>query len=280
MKIVLITGATDGLGKRVARDLAERGATVLLHGRSHEKGEAVLREIRQATVSDQLTYYNADFSSLDEVRRLAEAIQTDHERLDLLINNAGIGFGEPDSERQLSRDGYELRFQVNYLAGFLLTLRLLPLLRRSETARVVNVASAGQQALDFDDLMLERGYSGTRAYRQSKLAQVMFTLELAERLRATGITVNALHPATFMDTNMVREADITPHNAVEEGAEAVEHLASSPELADLTGRYFDGKQEARADGQAYDEETRRRLWDLSEELTGIAITEERPMEGR
>lgn len=270
-QVVLVTGGTDGLGKQVAHDLAGRGATLLLHGRNREKGEATLQEIQEATGNDALTYYNADFASLDEVRRLAEEVQADHDRLDVLINNAGSGFGEPGGARAMSRDGYELRFQVNYLAGFLLTVRLLPLLRRASPARVVNVASAGQHAIDFDDVMLEGDYSGQRAYSQSKLAQIMFTFELAERLGGTEVTVNALHPATYMDTNMVQEADLTPRNTVKEGAEAVEHLVTSPGLGDVTGQFFDGNQRARANAQAYDEAARWRLWALSEELTGADV---------
>lgn len=265
---VFITGATDGLGKRVARDLAGRGAEVLLHGRRPEKGEAVLNEIQDDTGNDRLSYYNADFASLDEVREMSERIANEQERLDVIINNAGIGFGEPGSGREESRDGYELRFQVNYLAGFLLTLRLMSLLRRPGAARIVNVASGAQQAIDFDDVMLERDYSGHRAYSQSKLAQIMFTVELAERLGDSGPAVYALHPATYMDTNMVREAEITPTNSVQKGADAVEYLAISPEVDDLSGRYFNGKTPSRADGQAYDASARRRLWELSERLTG------------
>ncbi len=268
-QVILVTGATDGLGKRVARDLAARGATVLLHGRSREKGEATLQEIREATGNQKLNYYNADFSSLDAVRQLSEEIQTDQERLDVLINNAGIGAGLRQSRREKSADGYELRFAVNYLAPFLLTQRLLPLLRRSAPARIVNVASAGQRPIDFDNVMLEDGYDGLRAYRQTKLALVMFTFDLAEDLRKTGITVNSLHPATLMSTRMVLETDYFggPISTVEEGAHAVEYLATSSELTGVTGEYFDGKQRTRANAQAYDKEARRRLRILSEQLT-------------
>jgi len=268
-QVILVTGATDGLGKRVARDLAAQGATVLLHGRSREKGEATLQEIREATGNEKLIYYNADFSSLDAVRQLSKDIQADKERLDVLINNAGIGAGLRQSRQEKSADGYELRFAVNYLAPFLLTHRLLPLLRRSAPARIVNVASAGQRPIDFDNVMLEDGYDGLRAYRQSKLALVMLTFDLAGDLRKSGITVNSLHPATLMSTKMVLETDYFggPLSTVEEGAHAVEYLATSPELGGVTGEYFDGKQRARANAQAYDKEARRRLRILSEQLT-------------
>ena len=264
--VVLVTGATDGLGREVARDLAGEGATVLLHGRDRDRVDATAGEIRETTGNEHLHTYLADFSSLDEVRRLAEEVQGDHEHLHVLINNAGIGTGE----RTLSRDGHELRFAVNYLATYLLTRLLLPLLRESAPARIVNVASAGQTAIDFDDPMLERGYDGMRAYSQSKLAQVMFTFDLAEELEGTGVTVNCLHPATLMDTKMVREAFGRPRTSVREGTDATVRLAADPDLEGVSGRYFEGQREAAAAPQAYDREARAALRRLSEELTGVA----------
>jgi NAD(P)-dependent dehydrogenase (short-subunit alcohol dehydrogenase family) len=261
---VLITGATDGLGRRVAFDLATAGATVLLHGRSRERLEATLEEAREESGIEKLGSYLADLSSLGEVRALAEQVIAEQDRLDVLINNAGV----IERERRESEDGYELTFAVNYLAHFLLARLLVPLLRDSAPARVVNVASVGQSPIDFDDVMLERGYSPMRAYTQSKLAQVMFTFELAERLRGSGVTVNALHPASLMDTRMVRETFGRSMSTVEEGAEAAVRLAAAPELEGVTGRYFDGTREGRANPQAYDEEARKRLWTLSEELSG------------
>ena len=154
-----------------------------------------------------------------------------------------------------------------YLAGFLLTRLLLPLIKASAPARIVNVSSAGQQALDFDDVMLMRSFSGRRAYCQSKLAQIMFTLDLAQELAGSGVTVNALHPATYMDTAMVRRAGVTPMSSVDEGAEAILNLATSPDIAGTSGRYFNGLREARADRQAYDDDARRRLMEISLELT-------------
>ena len=260
---VLVTGATDGLGRHVALELANKGATVLLHGRSRERCEAVFEEVQRQTGSGGGSrYYLADLSSLSEVRGLAEQILSEHDRLDILVNNAGI----IAEEREETEDGVELTFAVNYLAHFLLTNLLLPLLLGSAPARIVNVASAGQSPVDFRDVMLKRGYSGMKAYTQSKLAQVMFTFELAERLRGTGVTVNALHPATLMDTKMVRETFGHASSTVQEGTEAVVRLAASPELEGVTGRYFDGTREARADRQAYDAGARKRLWDLSEKL--------------
>jgi NAD(P)-dependent dehydrogenase (short-subunit alcohol dehydrogenase family) len=284
-KTVLVTGSTDGVGKLVARQLAQAGAHVLLHGRSREKGQRVLEEIRAATGSDRLEFHLADLSSLLEVRGLAEMVAVRHAALHLLVNNAGIGFGPREAmRREVSRDGYELRFAVNYLSGFLLTHLLLPALRRGAPARIVNVSSAGQYPIDFDDVMLTQGYEGTRAYRQSKLAQVMFTIDLATQLKDAGITVTCLHPATFMNTNMVIESGYAPVSRIEDGADAVLALAASPELEGKTGLYFDGKREARANAQAYDAAARRHLWDLSMRLTGLsgetsAAAPERPPSG-
>jgi NAD(P)-dependent dehydrogenase (short-subunit alcohol dehydrogenase family) len=269
-KTVLVTGSTDGVGKLVAQRLAQAGAHVLLHGRSRDKGLRTLAEIRAATGSDRLEFHLADLSSLIEVRGLAEMVSARHEKLHLLVNNAGIGFGPRGAmRREVSRDGHELRFAVNYLSGFLLTHLLLPTLRDGAPARIVNVSSAGQYPIDFEDVMLARGYEGTRAYRQSKLAQVMFTIDLAEQLKDAGITVNCLHPATFMNTNMVIESGYSPTSSVEEGADAILQLAMSSELEGKTGLYFDGQRQARANAQAYDTAARQRLRDLSMQLTGL-----------
>jgi NAD(P)-dependent dehydrogenase (short-subunit alcohol dehydrogenase family) len=264
---ILVTGATDGLGRALARELAARGATVLVHGRRQERLDDTLREIREGTGSDRLRPYRADLASLEQVRRLAREVGAE-QRLDVLVNNAGLaGTGD----REVSADGLELRFAVNYLAPFLLTRLLLPLLRRSAPARIVNVASVGQVPIDFDDVLLERGWEPLRAYRQSKLAQVMFTFELAERLRAageTGVTVTALHPATLMDTKMAIESFGYAMSTVDEGVAATLRLAVAPEVDGVSGRYFDGLRESRANAQAYDPEARRRLWRLSEQLAG------------
>lgn len=270
--VFLVTGATDGLGQKVATDLAEKGATLLLHGRDRDKGRMVQAKIHKATGNDRLYYYNADLSSLDEVDALAALVSKRCSRLDVLINNAGVGAGPDPARRQVSSDGFELRFAVNYLAPFLLTRRLLPLLRRTADeageARVVNVASVAQRDLDFDDVMLEREYDGMRAYAQSKQALIMFTMDLAEELAGTGVTANVLHPASLMDTNMVREWFGAARTTVEEGALHVERLALSEELKGVSGVYFDQSREARVSEQAYDLEARRRLRELSFKWTG------------
>ena len=267
---ILVTGATDGLGRALATELAHEGAKVLLHGRDDARGQQAVEEIRARTESESLSWYRADFASLEEVRELARRVEAEHDRLDVLVNNAGIGTTLPgDGARMESRDGHELRFAVNYLAPFLLTRLLRPLVLRSAPARIVNVSSAGQAPIDFGDVMLEAGYDGVQAYCQSKLAQVMFTFDLAEELRDEGVTVNCLHPATYMPTKMVRAAGARPVSSLEEGAAATLRLVTDPALDGVTGRYFDRTREARAQRQAYDRDARRRLRELSERLARL-----------
>jgi len=268
-KTVLITGSTDGVGRLVASRLAAAGACVLIHGRSRERA-AQLLDVIGATGHGSAVFYAADLSSLAEVRRLAGEVERDHERLDVLINNAGVGSGGSTGVRQTSADGFELRFAVNYLAGFLLTRLLLPLLERSKPARIVNVASLGQHPIDFANVMLTHDYDGRRAYAQSKLAQIMFTFDLARELDPSSVTASCLHPATFMDTTMVRQSGSKPLSTVAEGADAIVNLAAAGELEGKTGLYFDGLRASRANPQAYNEAARARLRTLSLELTGLA----------
>jgi NAD(P)-dependent dehydrogenase (short-subunit alcohol dehydrogenase family) len=269
-QVILTTGATDGLGRSLAAELARTGATLLLHGRDDARGREAMREIEDATGNGKLHWHRADFASLDEVREMAEGIDREHDRLDAVVNNAGIGVTLPgDGARMESRDGYELRFQVNYLAHFLLTRRLQPLIERSAPARVVNVSSAGQAPIDFDDVMLERNYNGVQAYCQSKLAQVMLTFDLAEELEAGQVTANCLHPATYMPTKMVTHSGTTPISSLEEGTLATARLVVDPQLDGVSGRYYNGESEARAHPQAYDPGARRRLRELSERLVGL-----------
>src|SRR6266480_2620748 len=213
---VLITGSTDGLGRALAVELARGGARLLLHGRDPQRLRDTETEIRDRTGNTELRSYVADFSALDEVGEVAEQVARDNDRLDALANNAGIGTNLPgDGARLESRDGYELRFAVNYLAHFLLTRSLLRLIVSSAPARIVNVSSAGQAPIDFDDVMLERDYSGIQAYCQSKLAQVMFTFDLAGELDADAVTANSLHPATYMPTKIVAAAGVRPASSLE-----------------------------------------------------------------
>jgi NAD(P)-dependent dehydrogenase (short-subunit alcohol dehydrogenase family) len=248
---VLITGSTDGHGRRVAAELAQRGASVLIHGRDPKRVDAAAHHIGAESG------LVADLADLGQVRSLAEEAG----QLDMLVNNAGVIV----PERRESADGYELTFAVNYLSHFLLMRLLLEELR--EPARIVNVSSIGQAPIDFDDLMLTNGYDAYDAYARSKLAQVLFSFELAERLGEREITVNALHPATLMDTKMVRETFGRSRSSVEEGVEATLRLVEDPTLDGVSGRFFDGLRESAAHPQAYDAEARRRLWELSERLT-------------
>jgi NAD(P)-dependent dehydrogenase (short-subunit alcohol dehydrogenase family) len=272
---ILVTGATDGLGKAVALELARDGARVLVHGRDDERGAQTLRELESETGNDKLEWYCADLASLANVRELAERVSADHDRLDVLVNNAGIGTLVPGGgARMESEDGYELRFAVNYLAPFLLSHLLEPLLVGSAPARIVNVSSAGQADLRFDDLMLENDYDSWQAYCQSKLALVMLTLDLAEDLADRGVTATCLHPGTFMPTKMVLEAGRAPMDTLETGIEATLRLIRDRELESVTGKYFERQVESRALDQAYDEGARRRLRELSDQLVGLSTTAE------
>ena len=269
---ILITGATDGLGKSTAHALAAQGATLLLHGRNQQKLEKTQQEIHEATGNARLALYRADFAILEEVRQMGKAILADYPRLDILINNAGIGAGKMVfPRRELSKDGYELRFAVNYLAPFLLTHLLLPALREGAPSRIINVSSIGQEPIDFNDVMLEQRYSPMRAYRQSKLAQIMFTIDLADRLKGEQISVNSLHPASLMNTKMVYESIPYTMSTIEDGLKTVMYVSTSPHLDGVTGRYFEQLQDTHANPQAYDEGARRKLWQLSERLTGTKL---------
>ncbi|TVQ38526.1 MAG: SDR family NAD(P)-dependent oxidoreductase [Wenzhouxiangella sp.] len=263
--VALVTGSTRGLGEEVAYRLAAVGYHVIVHGRSVERGEAVVAAIEEA--GGRAEFRRADFLALDQVRELADGVLADFERLDLLVNNAGIGSDEDGG--LVSVEGHEPVFQVNYLAHFLLTEKLLPLLIDSAPARIVNVSSAAQAPIDFDDVMLERwesdGREIGRPYAQSKLAQVLHTYDMAERLAGSGVIINALHPATFMDTYMVRRAGIEPRTSVDEGADRVMQLITD----DVgSGHYFRDGEPARAHAQAYDEQARKRLRQISLELIG------------
>ncbi|WP_203217454.1 SDR family NAD(P)-dependent oxidoreductase [Nocardia arthritidis] len=257
-RTILITGATDGLGRYLAIETARAGARVLLHGRDRERAEEVRARIlaEGGPEPDIILADLADLADLSAVDRLAAEVESRTDRLDVLVNNAGIGFGAPGGARELSADGIELRFAVNYLAVYRLTHLLRGLLVRSAPSRIVNVASIGQEPLDFDNLMLEHDYSGVSAYRRAKLAEIMFTFDLAAELAPSGVTVNAIHPASLMNTTMVRQADYPAQSTIEEGGAAVLHLIND-EVG--TGHYFDGPHESRANPQAYDPTARREL---------------------
>jgi NAD(P)-dependent dehydrogenase (short-subunit alcohol dehydrogenase family) len=263
-RVVLVTGSTGGLGRETAKALARQGDHVIIHGRNVERAEDLVAEIA-AEGNGSARFYRADFASLSEIRALGEAILNDYDRLDVLVNNAGI-YLPNSTERRLSEDGYELNFQVNYLSGHVLTRMLTPLLEASAPSRIINVSSGAQEALDFDNLMLESGYEGRRAYAQSKLAQIMMTFSLAEDLSERGIVTNALHPSSLMNTDMVLEAGIEPRSSVETGRDALMRLIND----DVgTGKYFRVFEEDRADPQAYDTEAVARLMEISADLVSM-----------
>src|SRR5215510_6654683 len=268
-KTVLITGSTDGVGRYVASELAKQGAHVLIHGRDAARAKALVDEIKgRGHPAPQ--FYQADLSSLAGARQLADAVKADHKKIDVFVSNAGIGSQNNGPQRQESADGIELRFAVNYLAGFLLAYLLLPLIKAASPSRIVNVASLGQHPIDFDDVMITRNYSGSRAYAQSKLSQIMFTFDLAAELAGGGVTVNSLHPATYMNTTMVRAGGITPMSTVEQGGAAILHLVSGDDVAARSGLFFNGMNEMKANPQAYDAGARAKLKALSLRLTGLA----------
>jgi NAD(P)-dependent dehydrogenase (short-subunit alcohol dehydrogenase family) len=258
-QVILITGATDGIGKIVATRLVQEGATVILHGRQGAKASKLVTELRKTTGNEKVQFVVADFSSLDAVRSLGEEVVKRFPVIDVLINNAGAGFAAD----QYTFEGYETRMVVNYLAPYVFTETVLSCLRKAGTARIVNIASAGQLDLDFGDMMQEKSFDGIRAYRRSKLALVMYTIDLAKRLAGDNVTVNCQHPGTYLDTNMVREAKIKPMGTAESGAEAEIWLATSPELDGVSGEYFDVKHKSRALAQAYDEQARQKLREWS-----------------
>lgn len=273
-KIVLVTGATDGIGKVAARELARQGATVIVAGRNAHKTEAAAAEIRQATGNARVTAMVADLSAQQGVRELARQVLDQNPRLDVLLNNAGAIF----SSRQLSADGIEMTWALNHLNYFLLTHLLLDALKAAPAARVVNVSSDAHQMarMNFDDLQAAKRYTAFGAYGQSKLANVMFTYELARRLAGTPITVNALHPgavATGFGRNngglwntmlgVFGRFSLTP----EQGARTSIHLASSPDVAGVSGKYFADCKEKPSSKVSLDVDAQRRLWEVSAEAT-------------
>jgi NAD(P)-dependent dehydrogenase (short-subunit alcohol dehydrogenase family) len=265
-EIIMVTGSTDGLGREVALMLAGPEAHIIVHGRNVERGQAVVEEVEAKGATAR--FIQADLASLAQVRELAATVLRDYDRLDVLVNNAGIGRGQDGAPREVSADGYELRFAVNYLSHFLLTRELLPLLQAAAPSRIVSVSSSAQAGgtIDFSDLMLEREpYEGTRAYGQSKLAQVFMTLDLSEELAGTGVTANAVHPGGYLDTSMVRERGGTANMTAEEGATFVVNAVRSSEA----GQYFNTMTVGRANEQAYDLDARRQLRELSMELAEL-----------
>ena len=256
-KTVFITGSTDGVGRYVALQLAAQGANLLIHGRDAARGKDVLDQINRGG-KGKSTFYQADLSSLAEVRKLADRVSADHKSLDIFISNAGIGSRNMGPERRVSADGHELRFAVNYLPGFLLAYRLLPIIKAAAPSRIVNVASLGQAPLDFDDVMLTKDYQGVRAYSQSKLSQIMFTIDLAEELKGSAVTAQLTASGDLHEHNHGSRGRDDADRTVEEGGAAILHLATGDDMEGRSGLFFNGLKEARANAQAYDAAARER----------------------
>jgi NAD(P)-dependent dehydrogenase (short-subunit alcohol dehydrogenase family) len=262
---VLVTGSTSGVGRRLVQRLAGAGAAVVAHGRDAQRLARTREEISQAT-GRKVDTVQADLADLTQVHRLADEVLARYPQLHGLVNNAGVGFGAPGADREISADGIELRFAVNHLASYLLARRLADRMVTSAPARILQIASTGQLALDPDDPFTEHDYDGVTAYRRSKLAQVMASFDLAADLVGTGVSVNAVHPATFMDTAMVREAGQSPAASVDEGVDAVWRLLTDPDLDGVSGYYFYGTEQAQPDPQADDPAMRAWLRQLSDSL--------------
>ncbi len=278
-KVVLITGGTSGIGKAAATALAGMGATVVITGRNEERGKRALQEIREESGNDGVELILADLTVQDEVRRLAEELRERHNQLEVLVNNAGLVL----SERTETPDGIETQLAINHLAPFLLTNLLLDLLKESAPSRIVTVSSDAHRwaKIDLDDLQSTKRYRGMQVYGKTKLANIMFTYELAERLEGTGVTANCMHPGG-VNTNFGNNQG-GPMNLLfrlfkpfmrspEQGADTLIYLASSPEVEGMTGKYLADRKVKAASDAAYDETTRKRLWEASEELTGLKVT--------
>jgi len=279
-KNILITGATAGIGFETAIALAKKGANIYIHGRNKERAQKAAEEIISATGNKNIDYFIADLSSQKEVRRLAEEVKAKLPRLDVLLNNAGAAF----QQRQLSDDGIEMTLANNHLSYFLLTNLLLDLLKKSSPARIVNVASHSHYSgkFDFDDMLMQKGYNGLKAYERSKLGNVLFTLELAERLKGSGITVNALHPGVVKTEISKKHSGLVVQIGwkifevmqgaitAEEGAKTSVYLASSPEVEGETGKYFDLCKHKWHSRYSQTEGLKEKLWELSEKLTGLS----------
>ena len=271
----LITGATDGIGKEAAIELAKKGCNLILIGRSKEKGDKVVEEIRKIADSYvDIDYFTADLMLMKEVSRVADEVSRKYPKIDVLLNNVGAYF----AFRDVTEEGFERTFALNHLGYFLMTKKLLPLVEKSDYKRIVNVSSSAHYGIDFefDNMNGEKKYSGFDVYKKSKLANVMFTYELAKRIEGTGITANCLHPGfvstnfgknnNFLWRNVIRVAMWLTAISVRDGAKTSIHLACSDEVKDITGRFFANSQIKKGSSKAKNEEHNRKLWELSEEF--------------
>lgn len=285
-KKCMVTGATSGIGKAIARELASLGAHVIIVSRNEEKCKNTIREIQQDIGKRALDYYVADLSSQKEIRDLVERFSQQYDSLDVLINNAGALF----TSRKESANGIEMTLALNHLNYFLLTNLLLRHLRNASPARIINVASAAHQGatIDFDDLQKTKKYSGMNVYGQSKLANILFTYELDRRLQDEDISVNAMHPgfvgSKFGKNNggLIKLAMSIMQifaRSPEEGADTAIYLASSPDVQRVSGKYFMDKRQKRSSEESYNEEVAKRLWEVSAELTGLSESVKAPDPG-
>ncbi|MDR3625213.1 MAG: SDR family oxidoreductase [Ignavibacteriaceae bacterium] len=265
-KTILISGSTDGIGKQTAFELADMGATILVHGRDLTKGRNTVKELTEKTGNKKIFLHIADFSSQHQIRRMAREINDKYERLDVLINNAAVFM----KSRELTEDNIEMTFAVNHLAPFLLTFLLVELLKKSAPSRIINISSAShlRGKLDFGNLQGEKKYDGYDSYSISKLGNLLFTYELAERLKDTGVTVNALHPGVIATKILSTAFNLNGDNLIE-GASTPVYMASSDDLNNVTGKYFVKKEEAASSGLSNDKELQKKFWELSEKLCSI-----------
>ena len=275
-RVCMVTGASSGIGKETAEKLAERGARVVMVCRNRDKGGEALADIKKRSRNDFVELLIADFTSLASVRELVKAFEGGHDALHVLVNNAGVA----QVRRSVTGDGFETTFQVDFLSHFLLTNLLLDVLKKSSPSRIVNVSSVGHFGghIDFDDLQTERGYGVMKAYSRAKLAQVLFTYELARKLGGTGVTVNCLHPgavatniwgASLGPLSFVGKATKLFMMSPAKGAQTSVYLASSPEVDGVTGKYFDDKREEKSSAESYDEAVAKRLWEVSARMVGL-----------
>jgi len=266
-KTILITGSTDGIGKQTALELAQMKARVIIHGRDILRAKKVVAELADRTHNSEIDYVVADLSSFGEIRKMSEELYDRYDKLDVLINNAGVY----KNERELNKDGFEMTFTVNHLASFLLTGLLLDLVKNSGYSRIINVASmAHADTLDFDNLHGEKYYDGYDAYSRSKLCNIMFTYALARKLEGTGITVNVLHPGVI-STKLLHAGWGSGGSDITLGSKTSIYLAVSEEVASVSGKYFSNRQPAKSSGTSYDTELQENLWNISEKLTGFSF---------
>jgi len=264
-KTVLVTGSTDGIGKETAKSLAQEGATVLLHGRNKEKGANVLAAMKKETVNEKLAFYPGDFAFFADISAMAKTIIRDQPRLDILINNAGNFF----NQYQTNEDGIEMTFAVNHLGPMLLTLLLVDLIKQSQPARIITIASSAHQSIngkDLEDILFKKNsYDRFKAYGISKLCNIYFTQELADMLQGEDIFVNSLHPGVI-DTKLLRKSYKMEGSSLQEGASTSIFLARSDDGAQTTGKYFSRKKERNPSLLAQDETVQEMIWEKSMEM--------------